>query len=199
MPRSLRTAALLAAALLAATAATEATAAAPRGLTFTDPANDANFSDGAAPAGSQASFDVLRVRITPYARTRKTAGLTIRVDLAAAPSTAPGSSYVVVAQQNGCDITASHTASTEGASNSVVTTCGPTSVSYWAYDADKAFAPTGKSLTFVVPPEALLDAGLGARLSDLTVATSAGEPVSGLAAPAHIDTARAPKPYVIGS
>lgn len=186
--------ALAAATLLAAPAS-----AAPRGVTFADPAGDANFLDGAHNAGSQPAFDVTSVRIAPYHRTAAQSGLAIRVDLAATPSTSPGSSYFFVAKQGGCDISVSRTATTDGIANSTLVTCGPVVGEYHSYSVARGLAPSGRSITFTVPAEALPDAAIGATLTAIEVGTAPGEPVSGYASPARIDRAAYPKPYRIGS
>ena len=176
-----------------------ASAAAPRGVTFTDPAGDANGLDGAHDAGSRPEFDVVRVRITPYAATRRVAGLAIRVDLADTPSTAPGSSYVLTAVQDGCDITVSRTATADGYADSTLVSCGRTKGEYHSSSALQSFRPSGRSVTFTVPPEALPSAVIGARLTDVEVGTATGEPVSGFAAPARIDRAVLAGTYAVGS
>lgn len=173
--------------------------AAPLGVTFTDPAGDANFLDGAHGAGSQAAFDVTKVRISPYQRTKKTSGLTIRIDIAAVPSTAPGSSYVFVARQGACDITVSRTATTDGIANSTFVVCEPVVGEYHSYSVAKGMRPTGNSIVFTVPADALPDAALGATLTGIEVATATGEPLSGFASPARIDRAGYPKAYRVGS
>ena len=193
MRRSLALA-LVSAALLSAPAT-----AAPRGVTFTDPAGDANGSDGRVPAGSQAAFDVTRVRISPFQRTAKESGLAIRVDLSATPSTTPGSSYYFVARQGACDITVSRTASHDGIANSTLVMCGPVVGEYHSYSLAKGLVANGRSITFTVPAEAIPDAALGARLTAIEVGTATGEPVSGYASPARIDRAAYPQAYRIGS
>lgn len=185
---------------LAATAAFLAAPAdaAPRGVTFTDPAGDANGLDGNAPAGSQAAFDVTRVRIAPHAPTKRQAGLTIRLDLAAVTNTMPGSSYVFTATQGACTITASRTWTTTGAGDSTLVTCGPVGgLSHRGYSVRPGAA--GRSVTFVVPAEHLPDSGIGATLTGIEVRTAFGEPAVGLAAPAMVDRATYPKAYRIGS
>ena len=182
----------------AALAAAPANAAA-RGVTFTDPAGDANALDGRAPAGSQASFDLTKVRIAPHAPTKTRAGLAIRVDLAAVTSTAPGSSYVFTATQGACTITASRTWTADGsAGDSTLVTCGP--LGEWSHRG-YSVKPAGaaRAVTFTVPAEFLPDASIGATLTGVEVWTAFGEPAVGLMAPAMIDRAAYPKPYRIGS
>lgn len=196
MPRPRLTAALAvtAAALLAAPAA-----AAPAGVTFADPAGDANGLDGRAPAGSQAAFDILRVRLSPHGRAGGTSGVAIRINLAAAPSMSPGSSYVFTAKQADCDITVSRTATTDGVAGSTFVACRPVVGEYHSYSVAKGFAANGRSLTFTVPADALPNAAVGAALTDVEVGTATGEPVSGFAAPARIDRAAYPQAYRLGS
>ena len=182
--------------LLAASGA--ASAAAPRGLTFTDPAGDANFADGANGAGSQASLDVLKVRITPYARTAHTAGITVRIDLAGPVSVTPGSSYFVSAKEAGCDITAARTAGADGVVDSMLVNCGDGSGRQSSAMLGTARL-TGKSVTFDVPAEALPDGRIGAKLTDVQAGTSIADPAIGTTSPVHVDTARATVAYALGS
>ncbi|HWL37288.1 MAG TPA: hypothetical protein VNQ77_13985 [Frankiaceae bacterium] len=188
----------LAVSLVLATAAA-AGAAPARGVTFTDPAGDADAVDGRAGATSQARFDVVRVRLAPHARTAKSSGVAIRIDLASAPSTSPGSSYFFTAKQGACDITVSRTATTDGIANSTLVMCGPVVGEYHSTSVAKGLSPTGTSISFTVPADALPNPALGAQLTAIEVGTSAGEPVSGYASPARIDRAAYAKAYRLGS
>lgn len=189
----------LALAIGLAVVAGPSSAAPPRGVTFMDRVGDANFLDGAGDAGSQPEFDVVRVRITPFAATRRVSGLAIRVDLAEKPSTAPGSSYVFQAAQGECAITVSRTATTDGYAHSTFVNCGRTSGEYQSYTAVKGFRPSGRSVTFTVPPEALPNPVVGSLLTGVEVATAPGEPASGFASPARIDRAVLAGDYAVGS
>jgi hypothetical protein len=178
--------------------AAAAGAAPSRGVTFTDPAGDADGVDGRAGAASQAAYDVVRVRLTPHAPTRTASGVTVRVDLASVASTTPGSSYVFTATQGACAITVSRTFTPDGAADSTLVTCGP--LGEWENRGYAVrSAPASKSMTFVVPAAVLPSARPGATLTGIEVGTAFGEPVSGTFAPARIDTARYAKAYRLGS
>ena len=188
----------LAVSLVLATAAA-AGAAPARGVTFTDPAGDADGVDGRAGATSQAAYDVVRVRLAPYQRTAKTSGVSVALTLAALPSTSPGSSYFVSATQGACEITASRTATaTDGFAESTLVTCG--TLGGWEHrNYSAGLKASGKTITFTVPAGVLPNARVGAPLTNVRVGTAAGEPVSGTIAPAHVDTARYAKAYRVGS
>lgn len=174
-------------------------AAPARGVTFTDPAGDANGLDGRATAGSQAAYDITRVTLTPHARTARAAGLTIRLDLAAAPSTAPGSSYVFAARQDGCDLTVSRTMTSDGVTGSTLVNCAPGVGQLHSYTVTTGVVARGKSLTFTVPADALPNSAVGATLTGIEVGTTTGDQSSGVAAPARIDRATYAHPYRVGS
>lgn len=194
----MRRTAALAVTLALATAAVAG--AAPRGIVFTDPAGDANGLDGRAEAGSQAAFDVTRVRIAPHAANAKWAGVAVTVELAAAPATSPGSSYYLAATQGACDIRVTRTATVDGVASSTLVTCDGVSGRYSGHDVARGtFATAGRALTFVVPAEALTDPRIGAVLTGIEVGTAAGEPTLGRVAPVTIDRATYPRPYRIGS
>lgn len=91
--------------------------AAPTSLVVADPTGDANFSGlhgGVLPAGSQPGFDIksatfdttkaVSYKIVKRKRVKVVTptGLLITLDMAGAPSTAPGSSYGVVANHSVC-------------------------------------------------------------------------------------------------
>src|SRR5688500_31001 len=147
----MRTLTALALALVAAAAvpANAAPARRPVGVTFTDPAGDANGLDGASSTGSQAALDILKVRLLPYERTKDTSGITVAVALGAAPLTAPGTSYVLSATQHGCTMTISRTLTAEGVSSNRVTICG-TAMGGYRHDNAGNVVVTGKSLVFNV-------------------------------------------------
>lgn len=195
----MRTLTALALALVAATAGSAAAAPArPSGVTFTDPAGDANGLDGANPTGSQAALDILKVRLTPYDRTRHTSGVTVRIDLGAAPLTAPGTSYVLNATQNGCTMTISRTITAEGVSAHRLTMCGETMGGY-RHDNRGRLIVTGNSIRFDIPAVELYDASVGAGLKDIVVSTSAGDPAIGTPVPREVDRAVYTKSYRVGS
>lgn len=190
-------------ALVAATAAAADAAPArrPAGVTFTDPAGDANALDGANNTASQPAFDILKVKLSPHQPTKTSSGVSVRIDLAADAPAQPGTSYVFAAKQYGCDLTATFTVGPDGTiANSRLTVCGSSGGGYSSgtfTDAD--FAIRGKTVTFGIPADAFVDSYPGSSISDIKVSTSAGEPASGAPSPADVDRALHPKRYRLGS
>jgi hypothetical protein len=200
MPRARLSAVLAACAVLGTAAAAPAAtrAPAPRGVTFTDAAGDANFLDGRANAASQPAFDVVKVRVTPYERNRATSGRAVRLDLGGTPSTTLTSSYVFTATLNGCAFTASRTVSVDGGTFSTLVDCGPGHGSQHSETAS-TLRPNGNSVAFVIPARYLPNARIGAVLTNIAVGTAAADPALGTSVPTQIDTARYAKAYRLGS
>jgi len=195
----MRTLTALALALVAATAGPAAAAPArPSGVTFTDPAGDANGLDGAHGAGSQPAFDVLKVRLSPHAPTRHESGVTVRIDLAAAPPTTPGTSYFFRTEQHGCETRVTYTVGTDRPERSILTTCG-TSGGFSFSSLVDPLRVSGSSVTFVVPADALTDATRGAGLKGIEVGTAVGDPMFAASPPAPVDRATYAKVYRVGS
>lgn len=200
----MRTTTALALALVAATAATATSAGAaparrPAGVTFTDPAGDANALDGANNAGSQAALDIVKVRLLPFDRTKSTSGITVAVELGAAPLMAPGTSYALSATQSGCTISISRTVTAEGVSSNALTVCG-TAMGGYRHDNDGHAVVSGKSLVFNVPAIELFDDSVGAGLKDVEVSTSVGDPAFGMGSPPRrVDRAVYTGTYRLGS
>lgn len=186
---------------LAAVAATAAPslAAPARGVSFTDPAGDANGTDGANGTGSQAALDVRKVTLSPFQRTAKSSGVTVRVELAAAPSTAPGTSYVFSATQWGCTLTVSRTVTAEGVSSNEVRTCGTGSAGTSHDLGSASLVTSGNAIVFTVPADDLVDSSLGAGLKDIEVSTTIGDPAAGMPSPRRIDRALCPRTYRLGT
>ena len=193
--RRVLTAAVLAVLATAATAG----AAPPRGLSFTDPAGDANFADGRTTTGSQAAFDVVRVTLSPAARTRTHSSIAVRIDLAAPAATTPGTGFFVSAKQDGCDIRVDLALGTEGWDTSYRRSCvgSPVQGSYSASMISAGTSPAGRSVTLVLPAAALADSRIGARITGIAAGTSVADPAAHALA-AHPDTASHPGPYVVG-
>ena len=169
-------------------------------MTFTDPAGDANGLDGANGTGSQASFDIVKVWLGPHLPTKSDSGITVRLTLSAAPNTTPGSSIVFAAKQIGCDITVTKTFGVDGATpSSIRTTCGDVSAHGSTTNDGGAIIVSGTSLIVSIPAGWLLESRRGAGVSNIAVSTAVGDPATGAAAPAAVDTARYAKVYRVGS
>ena len=195
----MRTLTALALALVAATAASASAAPArrPAGVTFTDPGGDANALDGANNTGSQAQFDVVKVKLTPFDRTKKTSGVTVAIELAGTPSMTPGTSYTFTASQFGCTVTVSRTITAEGISGNSIETCG--TGGGVSHGMTSSLVNIGKTIVFTVPADEFFDATIGAGLRDIEVATTVGDPAVGAPSPRRVDRALYTKTYRLGS
>ena len=187
----------LAVSLVLATAAV-AGAAPARGVTFADPAGDADGVDGRAAAASQPAFDVVRVRLAPHERTAKGSGIAVTLTLAGAPSTAPGSTYFLKGTLGSCAFTAWRTFTTDGVGDSANFDCGSAGgLTHKGSGSGITPVPGARTLTFKVPAAWLT--GRGTTLTGVEAGTATGEPAVGVATGPSIDVARYAKAYRIGS
>lgn len=195
MPR-----ALLAAATAVLAAAAVAGAAPARGLTFTDPVGDANFLDGRTAVGSQPGLDVVRVTLAPAERTRRTSGITVRIDLAGPALTAPGTTYYFTADQDGCNVRVDLARGAQGWGSMYSRYCstGLGAGDYTGGTIVAPAAPNGTSVTFVVPADALRDSRIGAPLTGIHAGSALRDPVFHGVGP-HPDVASYSGTYAVGS
>jgi hypothetical protein len=175
-------------------------AAPAKGVTWSDARGDADFANGAASAASQAAYDIVRVRLSPKARTRTTAGIVVRIELAAPAATTPGTAFYLSGIQDGCDFTVTRAATADGWTDSSMLKC-PATPGHGAYQAATVRAGggvNGKTVTFAMPDNALLDHKKGAKITGIEVGTALADPVVGVATPLHADTAPYSGTYVLG-
>lgn len=176
-------------------------AAPARGLTFTDPVGDANGLDGRTDVGSQPHLDVVRVTLSQAARTKKTAGLAVRIDLAAPVSADPGTTYYVTGTQGACDFRVDLAMGTDGWAGEYTRSCVSGTLDTGGYSGGSLrLAPPrgGRSVTIVVPASVLPDSRIGARITGIHAGSAISEPALHTVA-VHPDVASHPGPYVVGS
>lgn len=191
--------------LLTATTAVLATAslagAAPaRGVTYTDPVGDANFLDGRTSVGSQPGLDVVRVTLSPARRTARTSGIEVRIDLAGAVPATPGTTYYFSAAQDGCDIRVDLSFGAQGWDSMYSRYCatGFAAGEYRGATTPAVAGPAGKTVTLVVPADALLDSRVGARVGNVTAGSALKDPALHELGP-HPDAAPYAGTYAVGS
>ena len=183
--------------LLAAGPATSAA----RGVTFADPAGDADFTGGQAAPLSQAAYDVVAVTLTPAEVTRTTATIGVRIELAGAAAVAPGTAFYLTGRQGDCTFTVTRAAGVDSWVETHMLQCPPAATrGAYSTQSVRTVPPlAGKVVTFTVPRAALADSRIGAKVTSIEAGTAIADPVTGTATPAHPDTASYQGTYAVGS